>query len=120
VVGDESQEGLDINYSQPDVSMETGFYGYEDTHEDRMDSNILENSSSLLGKIQTHYPFFYNTLSVWERDAINSSVCLKSVTAFSGLPPFLETRVSDDPSCSRGGLDPLFIPQTINQDLEDR
>jgi hypothetical protein len=31
-VGDESQEGLDINYSQPDVSMETGFYGYEDTH----------------------------------------------------------------------------------------
>jgi hypothetical protein len=66
-----------------DSSVETGFYGFEEGNRDRVDPSFLENSSSLISKLQEHCPVFFNSLSVWEREIINSSIWLKSVTTKS-------------------------------------
>jgi hypothetical protein len=67
-------------YGTHDSSMETGFYGYNIVHQDQVDPSYSESSASLTGKLQSHCPTLFSSLSVWEREVLNSSIWLKSVT----------------------------------------
>jgi hypothetical protein len=66
--------------------METGFYGF-DAFVRTVLIPALWKHYHCFGKLQSFCPVFFNTLSVWERDVINSSAWLKSVTTKIVSPP---------------------------------
>jgi hypothetical protein len=87
--------------------MEMGFYGFDAVRQDCVDPSSMESISTVSGKLQSFCPVFFNTLSVWERDVINSSAWLKSVTTKICSPPSAVKGNTGDTNLSSGNQDPL-------------
>jgi hypothetical protein len=66
--------------SEPDLSLETDFTGFEVSQPVGEDNSHKEFQNSVSGKLLTHCPVFFNSLSVWEREVVNSSDWLQKVT----------------------------------------
>jgi hypothetical protein len=75
----------------PDSSMDTGFYGFEGSRDDRIDKKKLEPTDTIIGKLQLHCPTFFNSLSVMERQIVSSSIWLKNSISKSAQSPLVDS-----------------------------
>jgi hypothetical protein len=95
------------------VSMDTGFEGFAGRV-----SSFREPSSTVLGKIQSFCPSFYNSLTSGDRELVLSSVWLKQVIVDVGSPPLTVNGLSGDTDDSVGGSDSQTTSQTDIRVLE--
>jgi hypothetical protein len=76
------------DYITQDTSMETGFYGTGPGPSAQEGDSTL-SSQSLLGKLFHHCPSLFHSLSLMEREALNSSKWILSsmhcASVFSGM-----------------------------------
>jgi hypothetical protein len=80
VDSEDEPEGTFPEYDTPDTSQETGFYGPGPIQLAQGDDISPGTLESLVGKLQTFCPILFSSLSLLERDVINSSEWLKNMT----------------------------------------
>jgi hypothetical protein len=112
------QEETKPFYSLPDLSMETGFYGFDTAHQDSVDPCTKESINIVSGKLQSYCPTFFNSLSVWEREVINSLVWLKNVTTKVVSPLSIVKECTGNIDLPSRSLDPPHTIQNHVSSLE--
>jgi hypothetical protein len=105
-------------YSTPDSSMDIGFYGFEDSRDDRIHKIFLEPAKTTIGKLQLYCPTFFNSLYVMERLSVSSSIWLKNSISKSACPPLMDSEAPQNSTRSPRVFSTLPSPPLVTSPLE--
>jgi hypothetical protein len=105
-------------YSTLNSSMDTDFYGFEGSRDDRIDKSFLEPAKTTISKLQLYCPTFFNSLSVLERQIVSSSIWLKNSISKSASSPLMDFEVPQNSALPSRDNSTLPSPPLVTSPLE--